>query len=62
MVKTRPNIAFATFVASCFAKNLGYQHTEAVKMILQYLKGSNKRKIIYDGQNKLLVEKYSDFN
>lgn len=37
MVKTRPNIAFATLVASCFAKNLGNQHTEIVKMILQYL-------------------------
>ena len=42
MVETRPDIAFATFVASCFVKNLGHQHTEVVKTILQYLKGSNK--------------------
>lgn len=38
IVKTKPDIAFATSISSCFAKNLGQQHTEAVKMILQYLK------------------------
>lgn len=42
MIETKPNIAFVTFVASRFAKNLGHQYTEAVKTILQYLKGSNK--------------------
>ncbi len=34
MVETRPDIAFATSIASRFAKNLGHQHTEAVKTIL----------------------------
>ena len=43
-------------------KNLGHQHTEAVKTIMQYLKGSNKQKILYGGQNKLLVEKYFNSN
>ena len=60
IVETRPNIAFATSVASHFAKNQGYQYTEIVKTILQYLKGLNKQKITYGGQNKLLVEGYSD--
>ena len=40
MVETRPDIAFATLIASQFAKNPGHQHTKAVKTILQYLKGS----------------------
>lgn len=33
MVETRPDIAFAPSIASRFAKNLGHQHTEAVKTI-----------------------------
>ena len=40
MVEPRPDIAFATAVASCFSKNPSHQHTEAVKSILKYLKGS----------------------
>ncbi len=34
MVETRPDIAFATSIASCFAKNPGHQHIKAVKTIL----------------------------
>lgn len=60
IVETRPNISFATSVASRFAKNLGHQHTEAVKPILRYLKGSKERGITYGGQDKLLVEGYSE--
>ena len=60
VVETRPNIAFATSVASCFAKNPGRQYTKAVKTILWYLKGSNKRGITYGGQSKLLVDGYSN--
>lgn len=40
MVETRPDIAFAISVASRFAKNLYHHHTEVVKTILRYLKGS----------------------
>lgn len=47
MIGTMLNIAFATFIASCFAKNLGHQHSKAVKTILQYLKGSDKQGIIF---------------
>ncbi len=60
MVETRPNISFANSVASRFAKNPDHQHTEAVKTILQYLKSSRERGITYGGQDKLLVEGYSD--
>lgn len=60
VVETRPDIAFATSVASCFAKNPGHQHMEAVKTILQYLKGSKDRGITYGGQDKLLIEGYLD--
>lgn len=60
MVETRPDIAFATSIASRFAKNPGHQHTEAVKTILRYLKGSRERGITYGGQSELLVGGYSD--
>ena len=60
ILETRPDISFATSVASRFAKNPGHQHTEAVKTILRYLKGSRERGITYGGQDKLLVEGYSE--
>lgn len=60
MVETRPDIAFSTSVVSRFAKNPSRQHTEAVKTIHRYLKGSRDRAITYGGQDKLLVEGYSD--
>lgn len=62
MVETRLNIAFATSVANQFTKNLSHQYTKAVKTILQYFKGLKKRGIIYGGQNKLLVEGYSNLD
>ncbi len=49
MVETRPDIAFATSLVSRFAKNPSNQHTEAVKTILKYLKGSKHRGITYGG-------------
>lgn len=62
MVKTRPDIAFATSVARRFVKNPSHQHTKAIKTILQYLKGLRNREITYKGQSKLKVEGYSNFN
>lgn len=58
MVETRPDIAFATSVASRFAKNPSHQHTEAVKTILRYMKGSRQQGITYSDQEKLLIEGY----
>lgn len=60
MVETRPDVAFATSVASRFAKIPGHQHMEAMKTILRYLKGSRDRGITYGGQDQLLMEGYSD--
>lgn len=60
MVETRPDIAFANSDASCFAKNLGHQHMEVVKTILQYLKGLRDQKIMYGDKNELFIERYSD--
>ena len=60
MVETRPDIAFATSVVSRFAKNPSHQHTEAVKTILRYLKGSRDRGITFGGEKELCIEGYSD--
>ena len=62
MVETRPDITFVTSIASRFTKNSGHQHIEEVKTILQYLKDSRERDIIYGGQKKLLVEGYSNLD
>lgn len=59
MVETRPDIAFAISVASRYAKNPSHLHTEAVKTILKYLKGSKDRGIVYGGET-LAIEGYSD--
>lgn len=62
IVMTKLDIVFATSIASCFVKNSGYQHIEAVKTILQYFKVSKNQKIIYGSQDKLFIEGYSNFN
>lgn len=62
MVETRPDIAFAISMASRYAKNASHQHAEVVKTILRYMKGSRQRGITHGGQEKLLVEGYSDFD
>lgn len=59
MVETRPDIAFATSVASRYAKNPSHLHIEAVKTILKYLKGSKDRGIVYGG-GTLDIEGHSD--
>lgn len=50
MVETRPDIAYSIAVAARFAKNPSRAHTEAVKNILHYLKGSLDRGITYGGK------------
>lgn len=60
MVETRPDIAFSTSVASPFFKNPSHQHTEAVKTIMKYLKGSRTRGITYGGEEELKIQGYSD--
>ena len=60
IIETWPNIAFATSVASRYFKNPSHQHTEAVKTILRYMKGSRQCGITYGRQEKLFVEGYSN--
>lgn len=60
MVETRPDIALSTSVASRFAKNPSHQHTEAVKTILKYLKGTRMQGIVYGGEDELKILGYSD--
>lgn len=62
IVETRLDIAFATSVTSHFIKNLEYQDTEAVIIILRYIKGSKKQGITYSRQKKFFVEGYLDFD
>lgn len=64
MVKTRPDIACSTSVASRFAKNPSHTHTKGVKRILKYLKGTKDRGIVHGGDgkegDKLTIKGYSN--
>lgn len=64
MIETRPDIACSTSVASRFAKNPSHSHTEGVKRILKYLKGTKDCGIVHGGDgkegNKLTIEGYYD--
>ncbi len=59
MIETRPDIAFATSVASRFIKNPSQPQIEAIKTILKYLKGTKDRGIVY-GQSTLTIKRYSN--
>lgn len=60
IVETQLNIAFVILTASRYAQNPSHQHTEVVKTILKYMKGSKHCRITYDSQEKLLIKGYSD--
>src|SRR5258708_3644137 len=47
MLGTRPDIAYAVSTLSCFASWPGTPHIQALKHLLQYLKGSTHYGIIY---------------
>lgn len=61
ILEIRPDIAFTTSVASRLAKNPSYQYIKAIETIVKYKKGSKPQDITYIGEQKLLVERYSDF-
>lgn len=57
------DIAFAISIISCFAKNLSYEHTEAIKTIMQYLKATYTLDIIYERERQdLIIKSFSDFD
>ncbi|SRR5260370_37645894 len=62
MLGTRPNIAYAISTLSHFASHLGTPHVQALKHLLQYLKGSAGYGIVYsqDGGSLLGSETSSD--
>lgn len=62
IVETRPDIAFATSIISQFAKNSSYQHTKAMKTILQYLKATRDIRITYEREQggNLIIKRYSN--
>lgn len=64
MVETRPDIAFATSVISCFTKNLSGQHTEVVKTIMRYLKVIKILDITYGEEERgdLIIKDYFDLD
>lgn len=62
MIETRIDIAFATSMVSCFAKNPRPDHFSAVDQLLRYLAGSPERAITFGGKSKLQLVGYSDFD
>lgn len=64
MVGTRPDIAFATYIVSRFAKSFSHQYSEAVKTIFQYLKATRKTRITYreEQEDDLIIKEYSNSN
>ena len=56
---TRPDITFAVQTLSCFAKNPGVPHWEAVKRVFRYLKGTRELWLSYGGVMKEM-EGYAD--
>ena len=51
IVCTRPNLAYAVSVVSKFMSNHGKAHSEAVKRIMRYLKGTNSVCLVYENGN-----------
>ena len=59
MACTRPDIAHAVGVVSCFLSNPGREHWEAIKWILRYLRGISKLTLSFGSGKPVLVE-YTD--
>ena len=55
MICTRPNICYATGLASIFQSNLDIKHWMAVKRILRYLKGIENYVLCYQGRDLRLI-------
>ena len=49
MVSTRPDISHAVGVVSRFMANPGKEHWQALKWVLQYLRGTSDRCIVFNG-------------
>lgn len=47
MVETRPDVAYAVSVVSCFMTNPNSEHMQAVKRIFRYLQGNSYFSLVY---------------
>lgn len=64
MVKTRPEIAYASSVVSRFVKNPTHQYTKTVKIIMQYIKATRLIETITYGRKRggdLTIKEYYNF-
>ncbi|RDX97280.1 putative mitochondrial protein, partial [Mucuna pruriens] len=57
---TRPNIAFAVSLVSQFMHYLREVHPQATYRILQYLKGTPRRGVLYKRNENTILEAYTD--
>ena len=67
MVSTRPDIAQVVGVLSHFMVNLGKSHGDAMKRVLQYLKGTSQYTLCYQGNSvgsnkSVSIQGYVDVN
>lgn len=60
LAHTRPDIAFAVSVVSQFMHNPKEMHLKAVYRILQYLKGTPRRRILFKKGGSMTLEAYAD--
>jgi hypothetical protein len=59
MVCTRPDIAHEVGVVSRYMRNLGMEHWNVVKWILQYLRGTTSKKLCFGGPS-FAMKRYVD--
>ena len=57
---TRPDIAFAVSMISQFMHSPGEEHFEAAYRILRYLKGSQRKGLMFENHGHLQIEVFTD--
>ena len=60
MICTRPDVSYVLSMTSRFHSNPGEAHWTAVKNILKYLKSTKDSFLVYGGEEKLVVNGYTD--
>ena len=60
LIKTRPDIAYAVSIVSQFLHSPRKAHLQAIHRILQYLKGSLGKGILFKRDTGLHIEAYTD--
>jgi len=60
MVGTRPDLAFAIGKLSQFISCYGKEHWAAIKRVLQYVKGSMDKGLVFDKSSSCVLQGFSD--